>query len=147
MVSMLDDDAIFVNSRYQVNLKHLKKDDISFSCDVIHLSIKSRDKEARHDWRDLQRIKNEIVGPQYEAVEIYPKEEFLVDTANQYHLWVFHDESISLPFGFRYRLVWDKGSSGSKQRPFNDDNRPADCQTMTDEKIRAIIEKGKENEV
>jgi hypothetical protein len=36
-----------------------------------------------HDWRDLQRIKNQLVGPECEAVELYPAESRKVDTANQ----------------------------------------------------------------
>jgi len=29
-----------------------------------------------------------IVGEEHEAFEVYPAESRLVDTANQYHLWV-----------------------------------------------------------
>src|SRR5580704_308381 len=49
-----------------------------------HLSIKRRDKEPIHDWRDLQEIKNQICGPEFEAIEIYPAEDRKVDSANQY---------------------------------------------------------------
>lgn len=41
-----------------------------------------------HNWHDLQRIKNELVGEAREAIEIYPKANELVDDANWYHLWV-----------------------------------------------------------
>ena len=38
------------------------------------------------------------------AVEVYPPEKFLINTSNQYHLWVF-DEKVALGFGFRQRFV------------------------------------------
>ena len=38
------------------------------------------------------------------AVEVYPPEKFLVNTSNQYHLWVFA-EDVQLGFGFQDRFV------------------------------------------
>ena len=40
-------------------------------------------------WAHLQQIKNEIVGPDREAVMIFPSEDRLVDTANEYWLYVY----------------------------------------------------------
>jgi hypothetical protein len=54
---------------------------------TVHLSIKRFDRGPVRDWRHLQQIKNEVVGPEAEAFEIFPAESRLVDTANQYHLW------------------------------------------------------------
>ena len=76
---------------------------------MLWLSIKRRDKEIIHDWRELQTIKNMIVGDEHEGFEVYPAESRLVDTANQYHLWVFENESTRLPVGFSSRLVLDHG--------------------------------------
>ena len=85
---------------------------------MTHLSIKRRDKEPIRDWRELQAIKNALVGEQYEAVELYPADSRLVDTANQYHLWVLNQEGTSFPFGFTDRLVdFDGDVDGVKQRP------------------------------
>jgi len=42
-------------------------------------------------WRELQRIKNEIFGPQVTAVEYYPAESELIDDNNIYWLVVFED--------------------------------------------------------
>ena len=53
---------------------------------MAKLSIRRNDREAVHDWRDLQRIKNELVGPECEGFELYPAESRLVDTANQFWL-------------------------------------------------------------
>jgi hypothetical protein len=53
-----------------------------------HLSIKRNDQQPIHDWRHLQQIKNDICGPDREAVELYPASSRVIDSANQYHLWV-----------------------------------------------------------
>ena len=85
---------------------------------VIHLSIKALDKSPVHDWSDLQRIKNEIVGNENEAIEIYPAESRLVNMANQYHLWVFKDPNVTIPIGFDEGRKVDVQREGShaKQR-------------------------------
>jgi hypothetical protein len=93
IVATMESDEIWINSLYQVNVTHP-------SPDLTHLSIKRRDKEPVHDWRHLQWIKNLLVGPENEAVEIYPAESRIVDQANQYHLWVFTDPKYRIPFGF-----------------------------------------------
>ena len=45
-----------------------------------------------------------MVGEDREAIEIYPNEDRLVDTANQYHLFVF-PKNYNLPFGWNTRSV------------------------------------------
>jgi hypothetical protein len=64
---------------------------------MIHLSIRTQDRTPARSWRDFQRIKNQLAGPEYEGLEIYPAESRKVDTANQYHLWCF-------PFTFGFGL-------------------------------------------
>lgn len=98
--------------------------------DMWHLSLKRRDREPIDSdrWRTFQKIKNTIVGPTHEAVELYPSEKRLVDTANQYHLWVLTDPDIVFPFGFMERLVAEDSTYGAKQRAFPDGDRPDDLQ-------------------
>ncbi len=84
---------------------------------MIHMSIKRIDREIIRDWRELQEIKNLIMGPEYEAVELFPAESRLVDSANQYHLWVLASPEIHFPFGFLDRLVTNDAIGKSKQRP------------------------------
>jgi hypothetical protein len=87
--------------------------------ELVWLSIKRIDKDTIHDWRHLQEIKNMIVGPEHEAVELYPAEARLVDSANQYHLWVLRDPKVRFPFGFDTRFVQgDEIVGNSRQRPF-----------------------------
>ena len=67
---------------------------------ITHLSIKRKDKRPCNDWRDFQEIKNFVCGPKREAIQIYPSEDRVVDTSNQYHLWV-------LPEGAKFTLGWN----------------------------------------
>lgn len=71
----------------------------------VHLDISRKDEQPCKNWRDFQQIKNEIVGPNHEAVELFPSEQRLVDTANQYHLWVHTEPGYRFPFGFPQRCV------------------------------------------
>lgn len=90
-----------------------------FNVRMTHLSIRRRDRAPIHDWRDLQIIKNQICGPEREAVELYPAESRLMDAANQYHLWVFDEPNKILPLGFHDpRNVNDEAFGNAKQRGF-----------------------------
>lgn len=55
---------------------------------ALHLAIRRHDGEEIRGWSDLQRIKNEIAGPERVAIEIYPAEESVVDNANMRHIFV-----------------------------------------------------------
>ena len=85
------------------------------------LSIKRNDREPIdfNHWRTLQAIKNEVAGKDVDAVQVFPKEQHLVDMANQYHLWCF-DPSEDISFGFRQgRCVSgseEAANYGAKQR-------------------------------
>lgn len=88
-------DEAWWNDLYQCVVYH-------YPSGMTHLSLKRHDRAAVRDWRHFQQIKNEIVGPERTAVEIFPPESELVDAANEYHLWVF-PEAVELPFGFHER--------------------------------------------
>ncbi|CAB4130435.1 hypothetical protein UFOVP119_59 [uncultured Caudovirales phage] len=81
-----------------------------------HLSIRRDDRGAARDWRHFQQIKNDILGPEVEAVELYPAESRVVDEANQFHLW-------SIPLGQRIGIGYRdglrdyRGGDTFKQRP------------------------------
>ena len=84
--------------------------------EMIWLSMRRVDRTDNHDWREMQRVKNDLVGPEHEAVELYPAESRLVDTADQFHLWVMVDATMDFPFGWIEREVGDECHGGS-QRP------------------------------
>lgn len=105
LVELRDKEAkdyeLFVNDKYQV-AKRISPSNPAFDIpfDAVHLSIKRLDREPIHDWRDLQWIKNQLVGDEIEMWECYPKESHLIDTANQYHMWGFLTEHKIIPFGW-----------------------------------------------
>lgn len=67
-----------------------------------HLSIKRIDRKpvGVERFAHFQRIKNDLVGPEYEAAELYPATSRLTDLANQYHLWALPSKRLRFPFGF-----------------------------------------------
>lgn len=121
--------AVYVNRDYQVTIFDEPGPGNGWP-EMWHLSFKRRDREPFHDWRIAQRIKNSIVGKQNEGVELYPSESRLVDTANQYHLFVIKDPEVLFPFGFSTRLVTDDEAHGSKQRVHPEDTDKTDPALM-----------------
>ena len=128
LLRSLKDDEIWVNNLYQVNVRrrigpgffdNTKEVYNGFpkeNGEVVWLSIKRLDKDPIHDWRDLQQIKNEVVGEEAEAIEIYPAESRKMDVANQYHLFAF---TTPIPIGFVGRAVESSTKAeqvGAKQR-------------------------------
>ncbi len=106
-------EEVWMNDLYQVSVMRGENK-------TVHLSIKRIDKEPIHDWRDLQEIKNQLMGKECEALELYPAESRRVDTANQYHLWGKSDPTWRIAVGFNEgRLMYgETGAAGAKQRPF-----------------------------
>lgn len=97
-----------------------KHDEHGFGEDVIvwTLSIKRHDREPICDWRDFQEIKNQLCGEQYEGIMLYPAESRVVDTANQYWMYVFMNEGWAVPCGFTTGVKTDDSKYGNaKQRP------------------------------
>jgi len=91
---------IFSNDIYTVRVRN--------AAPFIQLDICRCDGETRTSWREFQQIKNELVGPECEGVELFPAESRLVDTSNQYHLWVNPDPTYRFPLGYDRRMVLDK---------------------------------------
>ena len=105
---------VWINDVYQVAVRDTGK--------LVHLSIRRLDRQPIHDWRDFQSIKNQIVGPENEAVELYPAESRVVDTANQYHVYVVKDPKYRFPFGFNFGKPLKTNDSIAKavQRPIEE---------------------------
>lgn len=102
---------VWGNDRYTVHVN-------PYTDDVVQLSIHRHDRAPCRDWRDLQRIKNQLVGPEHEAIELYPAESRVVDTANEFHLWCFTDPTFRVPVGwFSGRVVSSESGAGAVQRP------------------------------
>jgi hypothetical protein len=58
-----------------------------FQTPSAHLAVSSLS-GVRPTFHEMQRIKNELLGPEIIAVEIYPMQDDLVDAADMFHLWV-----------------------------------------------------------
>ena len=128
-------EEVWVNDKYIVH----KRIDLPMGNNsgalLTHLSVRNTDNTPIRDWREMQYIKNELVGEDKEGFELFPKENRLVDTANQFHIWVFQDSENGIPIGFSERCVTDlcehpqhrhKLKVKGKQRPFDSDRKPHD---------------------
>lgn len=119
---------VYMNSQYRVHVVHNITNGFNMG-GITWLSINNVDRNARHDWRDFQRLKNELTDPERDAVEIYPAESRLQDTADQFHLWVF-PLGTPFPMGFKGgRSVSETPGPGGSQRKFAQDGRPDDILT------------------
>lgn len=109
---------VWKNDRYQVHVipwPALKINGRSHP--IVQLSIRRLDRGPARDWRDFQTIKNELLGSDVEAIELYPAESRLIDTANQFHLWCVIDPLFRFPFGYTGRMVTSENIGGAVQRP------------------------------
>ena len=88
---------VYQNDIYRVDVKH--------ETPLLHLVIRRRDATTCSEWHDFQRIKNELIGPEHEAVQLFPAESRLVDTGNEYHLWVYPTPNVRMQLGFKDRFV------------------------------------------
>ena len=104
----------YLNDLYQVNVREAAQSGEWPA--MVHLSIKRLDRQPIHDWRELQTIKDELVGPENEGVELYPARSRIVDTANQYHVFVLKDPESRFPFGFQGRVVTNESIGKSVNR-------------------------------
>jgi hypothetical protein len=75
------------NGVFAVLVRYLDRDTRDPTRGRIHLAIRTAT-SLEPPWRDLQRIKNEIVGPERWAVQFYPPAADVIDAADMYHLWV-----------------------------------------------------------
>lgn len=101
---------------YQVNIVETTSID-GQNQPLLHLSIKRCDRQPIRDWRVLQSIKSQVLSPEHEAVELFPADSRLVDTANQYHLFALPSTQVRFPFGFEERAVTDEPGGKAVQRP------------------------------
>ena len=65
---------------------------------VLHLAVRRHDETEIVGWDLLQRVKNEVVGEDRVALEVYPRATELLDLAPMRHLFV-------LPEGFEMPLT------------------------------------------
>jgi hypothetical protein len=82
---------------------------IEMTSPLIHAIVRRHDGRPCVDWNHLQQIKSELIGPEHEAVELFPAESRLINTTNEYHLWAHPSSGYRFPFGFDWsRSVIDE---------------------------------------
>jgi len=101
--------ATFQNNKFGVFLKKMLSDGFSVPgpdgrprpMEILHLVIFRHDKKKIEiPWEEKQAIKNELLGPMSEAMELFPSEMRRMKsiTDHQTHLWVFPPGS-TIPVG------------------------------------------------
>lgn len=88
----------YLNNRYSVQV-YARAIDIG---EALHLVIRRHDGAMPNSWVDMQRIKNELVGPERVGVQVFPSESELVDLANLAHVFVY-PEGHEIPFTIKGR--------------------------------------------
>jgi len=110
------------NSKYKVTFDK--------QCDHIHpnwpenlacwyISFSMKDGGHMLDWREIQDMKNQVVGEKHEAVMLFPTDNRCMDTVNQFHLYIIGDEGVEFPVGWQCpKSVTDEtdGKADCKQR-------------------------------
>ena len=81
----LMNDETWGNDRYTVTVHFLNGDRDGF----VEITIHNHRRTTHIPWRHLQQIKNEVLGADREAVQLFPAEDRLVDTANEYWLYAY----------------------------------------------------------
>jgi hypothetical protein len=86
--NMFDADAVYTDETFIVERHHV----LGSRPFEFRIVVHRRDKRPIGDWRTLQDAKNQVVGPEREAIQVFPPESEVTDTVNHYHLWVFKPE-------------------------------------------------------
>lgn len=55
------------------------------------------DEPIKNHWSEIQRIKNEVFGPEVTAIEYYPAESQLINQHNIYWIWIFPQGVLPMP--------------------------------------------------
>lgn len=103
MAAQASSERLFVSDTYQVTMSAPHQTRAAGWPPMIHLSVIRRD-GGHVSWDDLQTIKNMLIGPEAEAIEIFPAESRLVNMGENRHLWVFAEE-FTIPIGWTQRMV------------------------------------------
>lgn len=85
----------FMNNRYVVMINDNAP--MTNSVTAIKAMVQRHDdKPIPNHWAEMQRIKNEIFGPEITAIEYYPAEQNLMNDANIYWLWILPEHKLPL---------------------------------------------------
>jgi hypothetical protein len=111
------------NDHYYGSLRHYATGNFINGGPWAAIGITNKDESAHHDWRDFQQIKNDLVGVEWDGLEIYPAESRLCDPSNRFYLWCFPPGLIAklgecMGAAFSKRVVYGPKDGAPPQRPF-----------------------------
>lgn len=106
------------NSRYSITIRPEKQKLIRGTC--WRMIIMRDDQSAHHDYRDYMRIKDDLFGPEYEAIELYPRRSRETDPSNAFVLFVFANR---IPIGDQDKLIASHDRAMAPQRKFSERSR------------------------
>ena len=105
-------DETWGNARYTVSVHLLDGKRDGF----VEIAVHNHNRTPHVPWRHLQQIKNEVVGPDREAVQLFPAEDRLLDTANEY--WIYVYPTGDAPMRKRgVKIGMDRGRTVSYEMP------------------------------
>lgn len=99
-------DTFFRNSRYEVQIgEHfnpLSPIFVRLKAPLFRVTIRPLHlyPPGTERYTDFMRIKDELIGAEHEAVEVYPRRSAELDVENAYHLWTMQDELSRFPISF-----------------------------------------------
>ncbi len=91
------------SSQYTVTVHYLDDNRDGF----VEVGIHNYRRTTHVPWRHVQQIKNEVFGPDREAVQLFPAEDRLVDAANEY--WIYVYPTGTAPMRGEVKLGMDRG--------------------------------------
>lgn len=103
------------NSRYSVTVAVDNNQSLVKGRCWRALIIRS-DQSAHRDYRDFMRIKDDLFGPNYEAIELLPSRSREVDPSNAFYMFVF---DVPLRIGELTRNVLHPAEAIAPQRKFD----------------------------
>lgn len=81
-------DGYFENSRYRVQMDYTPACSRRGAMFLLMISRLDMSPPGPERYRDFMRIRDELIGPEHDAVEVYPCRSRELDLSNTYHLWV-----------------------------------------------------------
>lgn len=96
--------SIFANSIFEAHL---------YNCaspvgGIVQLVVSRRDGSGVASWAELQRVKNDLFGDEWAAIELYPPNISEIDSKSRY-LWVM-PAGWESPCGLHLPTAWGGGS-------------------------------------
>ena len=123
-------DEVWGSSQYTVTVHYLDDNRDGF----VEVGIHNYHRTTHVPWRHIQQIKNEVFGPDREAVQLFPAEDRLLDSANEY--WIYVYPTSEAPMRKRgVKIGMDRGRSVNYNMPPMGKARQAPPMKIANQKV------------